>query len=171
MSIVAFTASTQPSVSAATSVASKAQSSKTPVGGRIASDSAPVNATSVSFSQTLAQAERPTKSIYTSMTPAQMKGVAQDLYNSGKIDLDQLFKLQNAGVLGKQGPNGEFIPLSAAEKARFDNTPVNYIQLAQGAMKYIEQTGAAADPKSGYADWQDILETLQNPASSHAPRT
>ncbi len=99
---------------------------------------------------------------FTSMTPNQMKGAANALYKSGQIDLTQVFMLENAGrPLGKTGANGEFIPLSATEREATGNTPVNYIRTAKDAMNYLEQTGQAADPKSGYAQWQGILDTLQ----------
>lgn len=98
---------------------------------------------------------------FSSMTPATMKQVADKLYRSGKIDLDQLFKLQNMGVpLGKAGPNGEFIPLTEQERAGYENTPVNYISTTQSAIQFLEQTGYAADPKSGYAGLKNLLVTL-----------
>lgn len=104
---------------------------------------------------------------FTHMTPAQMQGVAQDLFKSGKIDITQLFMLQNAGVpLGKAGQNGEFIPLSADEKSRYGNTPVNYVQTAKDALAFLDQSGYGADPKSGYTEWKSILATLQDTTSS-----
>ena len=57
------------------------------------------------------------------MTPDQMKGVAKDLYQSGKIDLSQLLILETAGVpIGKVGAKGEFVPLSASEKASYSRS-------------------------------------------------
>jgi hypothetical protein len=97
------------------------------------------------------------------MTPNQMQGVAQELYKSGKIDLTQLFMLQNAGMpIGREGANGEFIPLSVAEKTRFSQTPTNYISIVEGAIRFIEQTGMASDPKSGYAQWKGVLAALED---------
>lgn len=99
---------------------------------------------------------------FTNMTPKQMRGVADELYQAGKIDLTQLFMLQNAGTIGRVGANGEFIPLSPDEKARQDNTPMNYIQIAKDAIRFLEHTGNINDPTSSYPQWKGILETLQN---------
>jgi hypothetical protein len=99
---------------------------------------------------------------YTRMTPAQMKDAAQGLYDAGKIDLSELFMLQTAGMpLGKAGPNGEFLALSAAEKARFNAQPVNYIQTFKDGIDHLEQTGYANDPTSGHARMKHLLEVLQ----------
>jgi len=100
---------------------------------------------------------------FTKMTSSKMQDVAQNLFESGKIDLTQLFMLQNVGVpLGKAGPNGELIQLSSAERASFGNTPVNYIQTTKDVMSMLEQTGNASKPESGYEQWKGILATLQN---------
>jgi hypothetical protein len=99
---------------------------------------------------------------FTNMTPNQMKGAADTLYKSGQIDLTQVFMLENAGrPLGKAGPNGEFIPLSASERQATGNTPMNYIQTAKIAISNLEQSGEASNPKSGYQQWTSILATLQ----------
>jgi hypothetical protein len=69
---------------------------------------------------------------FTSMTPSQMQTTAQNLFQSGDIDLTQAFKLQTIGLpLGTMGPDGTVVPLSSAQHAAYGNTPVNYIQLAQ----------------------------------------
>jgi hypothetical protein len=100
---------------------------------------------------------------FTNITPAEMHDVAQKMFEAGEIDLTQLLMLQTAGMpLGKLGPNGEFQPLSDAEKAQFANTPRNYLEISQDAMAFLEQTGKASDPTSGYKLWQGIFETLQN---------
>jgi hypothetical protein len=108
----------------------------------------------------------------TSMTSAEMQQHAQSLFDQGKIDLTELFMLQNAGIpIGKQGANGEFIPYSQEERDQFRHTPMNYIQTAQDAIKQLEQSGYANDPVSGYQRWQHILTTLQQsvaPPSSPA---
>lgn len=96
------------------------------------------------------------------MTPNQMQAVATDLWQAGKIDLSQLFMLQTAGVpVGKQGPQGEFVALTAAEQASYGNTPVDYIQVSKDAIAGIEWRHQAADPTSGYTQWKGILATLQ----------
>jgi hypothetical protein len=100
---------------------------------------------------------------YTNMTPAQMKTAAQGMYDAGKIDLTELFKLQTAGMpLGKAGPNGEFVQLTEAEKAAASAEPVNYLQTFKDGISFLEQTGYATDSKSGYAQMKHILETLQS---------
>jgi hypothetical protein len=107
---------------------------------------------------------------FTSMTPNQMQGAAEDLYDSGAIDLTQLFKLQTAGMpLGKQGPDGSLVPLSSAQKASYANAPVDYIQTAKDAMSYIEQQGRSTDPTSGYDQWQGILSALETNQGQQAP--
>jgi hypothetical protein len=98
---------------------------------------------------------------FSQMSRSQMQGVAQGLYKSGQIDLTQLFMLQQAGPIGKVGPNGEFIPFTATERADIDSRPVNYPQLVQRAIAGIESRGEATDPKSGYNDWKHILATLR----------
>lgn len=99
---------------------------------------------------------------FTRMTPGEMKGVAKGLFDAGEIDLTQLFMLQTAGAaLGKVGANGEFVPLSDAERDAFNNQPTNYFQVAQGAMEFIEQSNRANDPTAGYANWKGIVQALQ----------
>jgi len=103
---------------------------------------------------------------YSRMTPREMQGIAQSLYESGKIDVTQLFMLQNAGMpLGKAGANGEFVPLTAAERASFQDKPVNYLKISQDAITNLEQSGKASDPKSGYAQWTGILSALKQSTS------
>jgi hypothetical protein len=100
---------------------------------------------------------------FTRMTPGEMGDAASRFYESGEIDLTQLFMLQNAGVpLGKVGANGEFVPLTAAERESFRNTPVDFIQTAKDALAGIESQGRAAEPTSGYQGWKDILALLQS---------
>ena len=98
----------------------------------------------------------------TNMTPNQMQGVAKDLWKSGKIDLTQLLMLQTAGMpLGKVGPQGEFVHLTDAERQAFGSQPVNYFEITQGAMDYLQQSGRANDPTSGYESWQGIQSALE----------
>lgn len=100
---------------------------------------------------------------FSNMTKSQMKKVAQHLYEIGKIDLTQLGMIQMAGPIGKAGPNGEFIPLTQAERVQIDNRPNNYITLVQSALKGIESRHEASDPKSGYGEWKHILAVLEEP--------
>jgi len=98
----------------------------------------------------------------TNMTPNQMQGIAKDLWKSGKIDLTQLLMLQTAGMpLGKVGPNGEFVQLTEADREAFGSQPVNYFKITQGAMDYLQQSGRANDPTSGYKNWQGIQAALE----------
>ena len=99
---------------------------------------------------------------FTQMTPREMKDYAKQLWESGEIDLTQLFMLQTAGMpLGRMGDNGELIPLTNDETNAFQSQPVNYFQVAQDAMDYIEYTGKQHDPTSGYANWKGIVEALK----------
>jgi hypothetical protein len=99
---------------------------------------------------------------FTNMTPRQMKGVANELFKQGKIDIDQLFQLETAGVpLGKQGAHGEFVELTSAEKESYMNKPVNYIKHTADCINFLEQTGYANDPKSGYEMMRNLLGKLK----------
>lgn len=102
------------------------------------------------------------QSAFTQMTPNQMRSLAREWYGQGKIDPVQLFELENAGVpLGRMGENGEFIPLSETEKNRYANTPVNYLQIANNAVRFLEDSGKRADPTSTIQEWKGILALLQ----------
>lgn len=103
---------------------------------------------------------------FTQMTPREMKDYAKQLFDAGEIDLTQLFMLQTAGMpLGRLGDNGELIPLTNDETNAFQSQPVNYFQVAQDAMDYIEYTGKEHDPTSGYANWKGIFEALKRATS------
>lgn len=99
---------------------------------------------------------------FTSMSRAQMRSVSDTLYKSGQITFDQMTDLQMAGPLGKAGPNGEFIPFTAEERAAVDQEPMNYQQIANNAVSNIESSGRQTDPTSGYQDWIKIRSLLQN---------
>jgi hypothetical protein len=100
---------------------------------------------------------------FASMTPSDMQEAAKKLFKTGDIDLTQLFMLQNMGVpLGKMGASGEFVPLSDAQRDTFRGQSYDYLSGARDAISYIEQSGRASDPKSGYGSWQGILNVLQN---------
>jgi hypothetical protein len=106
---------------------------------------------------------------FSDMTPREMHDTATKLFRAGEVDLTQLFMLQNMGVpLGRQGASGEFVPLSAAERDTFRDQPYDYLAGARDAISYIEQSGRASDPKSGYQSWQGILNVLQNRQGSPA---
>ena len=129
-------------------------------GGAKASDQT-VAATAVTGDGAVATPQKESPD-FTQMTPREMKDVAKKLFDDGKIDLTQLFMLQTAGMpLGRLGDNGEFIPLTNDETNAFQNQPVNYFQVAQDAMEYIEYTGKEHDPTSGYANWKGIVKALK----------
>ena len=103
---------------------------------------------------------------FTDMTPNQMKSTAQSLSASGKIDSKQAMRLQLMGMpLGKM-VDGKFQPLTSAERDSYANTPVNYMQLIQSNMTFLQQNGMAGDPKSGYADDQTILSAMRGAQGS-----
>jgi hypothetical protein len=64
--------------------------------------------------------------------------------------------------LGLVGPQGQFVPFTAAQKATLDNTPINAIQIAKDQISELQQTGEANDPEFAYKDWTGILSTLQS---------
>lgn len=98
---------------------------------------------------------------FTRMPPAEMKTVSNQLFKEGKMNLDELLKVQSMGVpLGNAGPNGEFIPLTEEERAGYENSPVNYLSTTRSAIQFLEQTGYARDPKSSYQQLKGILSTL-----------
>lgn len=103
---------------------------------------------------------------FSNMTKNEMKKVAQHLWEEGKIDLTQLGMIQMAGPLGKAGPNGEFIPFTETERAQIDNMPTDYPKLIKGAMEFIENRHEELDPKSGYANWKQILSVLEGPQTA-----
>jgi hypothetical protein len=99
---------------------------------------------------------------FTHMTPKQMKGIANEMFKQGKIDLDQLFQLETAGIpLGKQGPHGEFVQLTPAEREGFMSQPLNYIQNTADRISFLDQSGYANDPKSGYDMLKNLLGKLK----------
>ncbi|MEE3626790.1 hypothetical protein UCD39_22900 [Nitrospirillum sp. BR 11752] len=98
---------------------------------------------------------------YHHMTRKQMIAASKELAKAGKIDLTEMGMLQMAGPIGKVGPNGEFVPFTAAERAQIDNRPVDYVDTAQQAIRGLESQGRSSDPTSGYQGWKHILLALQ----------
>lgn len=99
---------------------------------------------------------------FTNMTPKQMKGVANEMFKQGKIDIDQLFHLENVGVpFGKLGANGEFVALTPAEREGYMSKPVNYAKYTADRISFLEQTGYANDSKSGYEMLKNLLGKLK----------
>jgi hypothetical protein len=96
---------------------------------------------------------------FTNLTPNQLQSIIPGLVKSGKIDTQQAIQLS---LVGQFGPNGEFLPLSGAEKAGSSNEPVNYIQNIHSQLAYLQQSGYASNPQYGYAALQTLGTTLQN---------
>jgi hypothetical protein len=100
---------------------------------------------------------------FTNITPAQLSSVTQKLVQSGQLSLGQEALLQlSSEPLGLVGPQGQFVPFTAAQKATLDNTPINAIQIAKDQISELQQTGEANDPEFAYKDWTGILSTLQS---------
>jgi hypothetical protein len=98
---------------------------------------------------------------FTNMTPNQMQAASQALAASGKISSTDAIRMQLFGMpLGKL-VDGKFQPLTQAERDSYANTPVNYMQLFQSNMAFLQQNGMASDPKAGYASDQAILSAMQ----------
>jgi hypothetical protein len=138
---------------------------------------APINATTDNTSTAAASATTSANSTipsansvgtydFTNMTPNQMQSAAQALYDSGKIDSTQAIRLQLMGMPLGTMQDGQFKPLTAAQRESYGNTPVNYMQLIQSNMVFLQQNGEAGDPKSGYADDQAILGAMQQAQGS-----
>jgi hypothetical protein len=99
---------------------------------------------------------------FTNMSPNAMKSVGNEMFKQGKIDIDQLFQLENAGVpLGKLGPNGQFVALTPAEREDYMSKPVNYVKYTADRISFLEQTGYANDSKSGYEMLTSLLGKLK----------
>jgi hypothetical protein len=125
----------------------------------------PINATTDSTSTTAASATTSANSVgtfdFTNMTPDQMQSAAQALVKSGKITSSQGVMMQLMGKPLGTMDDGQFRLLTPAQQQSFDNTPVNYMQIVQGNMAALRQSGEASDPKSMYADDQAILSAMQ----------
>ncbi len=100
---------------------------------------------------------------FSHMTPAEMRDLSTDLYDSGELDLAQVLQLQLSGrPFGKIAADGTLLPLSEAESSAYDSTSQDFIGIASNAMDEIESQGRAADPTSGYQSWQGILSVLNS---------
>lgn len=97
------------------------------------------------------------------LEPREMKRVAKEMWRQGKIDLDQLFDLENMGMpLGKEGPHGQFVPLTADEKATYEATPFDYIAGIESHLEFLRQNSMENNPLSGFARWRGLLDVLRN---------
>lgn len=111
-------------------------------------------------------AETGSKYDVTNMTPNQMRDMAQDLFNSGKIDSQQHLMLLSPGLtLGNIGGDGKYIPPTEAKIASHINTLMNYVQYSKDRINYLESEGLTSDPQYGYESWKGLLATLQGMTS------
>jgi hypothetical protein len=106
---------------------------------------------------------------FTNMTPSQMGGVAEDLFDSGKIDRKQLIMLWATGLThGRIGENGKYLPPTEAEITSHINTPMDYVQYSKDRISYLESEGLTSDPQYGYESWKGLLALFQNTTSRSA---
>jgi hypothetical protein len=98
---------------------------------------------------------------FTDITPDQLRGVTHTLFQSGKINSQQVDLLNLYSVVANVGPDGRIVPLSASQRAIFDNTPINLIQTIKNELTNIQQSGEAANPQFGYAALQGLLAIFQ----------
>jgi len=100
---------------------------------------------------------------FSRMTQSEMQGVARELGQSGKIDLHQSLRLMLTPVIpmGEVGPNGAYRLPSSEQANAFYNQPVNYFQKLRDQLAFMENSGQASDPISGYAGLKNTLSVLQ----------
>ena len=98
---------------------------------------------------------------FTNMTPDQMQTAVQGMVSSGKLTSSQGIMLKLMGMPLGNLEDGKFVPLTAAQKESYGNTPVNYMQIVQSNMSALQQSGEAGDPKSMFADDQAMLSAMQ----------
>ena len=134
-----------------------------------ASDTVQISQAAQNISAASASTTASEKFDFTNMTPKQMKGVANEMFKQGKIDIDQLFHLENVGVpFGKLGANGEFVALTPAEREGYMSKPVNYVKYTADRISFLEQTGYANDSKSGYEMLKNFLGKLKRSQATTA---
>lgn len=105
---------------------------------------------------------------FTNMTPNQMRDVAQDLFNSGKIGSQQHLLLLTTSFVGRFPATKEYTPPTDADIARHNNTPMNYVQYCKDRISFLESAGLTSDPQHGYESWKGLLALMQNTTSSSA---
>jgi hypothetical protein len=88
---------------------------------------------------------------FTNMTPRAFSSAAQTMYDNGKIDMDQLFKMQMAA-------GGIFKNSEAPQNG--NNKSVNYVQYFKDQLAGIISRGEANDPHSGYSSVVRILKVF-----------
>lgn len=163
---------------AATPAANKARAENTSAESGNVSGTNATYSTAVSISQraqNLAAASQAGSSSsggsydFTNMTPNQMRDVALELFDSGKIGSQQhLLLLSTSLVRGHLGKNGEYIPPTEADIAHHNNTPMNYVQYSKDRISYLESAGLTSDPQYGYESWKGLLALMQDTTSGSA---
>lgn len=149
------------SISSLSSLTAALTSSISPAAGNTVKNSTPAD--SAAGTAPTASGSGVTNYNFTNITPAQLDSVTQKLVQSGQLTLGQAALLQiSSEPLGLVGPQGQFVPFTAAQKATLDNTPINALQVVQNQVSWLQQTGAANDPQYNYKDWTGILSTLQS---------
>ncbi len=93
------------------------------------------------------------------MSRNQMQTVAKQMYESCAIDADQMWSLTLMGPMGKAGPNGEFQPFSASERAAADNQPMDYNKMISDAL--AGSKASASDTSSSYQNLLALQSALQ----------
>lgn len=134
-----------------------------------ASDTVEISQAAQNISDASASTTAGEKFDFSNMTPKEMKGVANEMFKQGKIDIDQLFQLETAGIpLGKLGAKGEFIALTPAEREGYMSKPYNYVKYTADRISFLEQTGYANDSKSGYEMLKSLLGKLKGSQTTTA---
>jgi len=149
------------SISSLSSLTAALTSSITPAAGSTVKNSTAAN--SAASAAPTASGSGVTNYDFTNITPAQLDSDTQKLVQSGQLTLGQAALLQiSSEPLGLVGPQGQFVPFTAAQKATLDNTPINALQMVQNQVSELQQTGETNDPGSNYKEWTGILSTLQS---------
>lgn len=97
---------------------------------------------------------------FSHMSRNQMQTVANQMYEQGAINVDQLTSITLAGPIGWAGPNGEFIPFTSSERAAIDAQPMDYTKMVSDVISGIESRGATTDPQSGYQNWVHLRTAM-----------
>jgi hypothetical protein len=98
---------------------------------------------------------------FTAMPPADMRTIANDLWKSGKITLDELGKLTLFPAKAERNPDGTYgmlKPLASPDDAPAQQ-PYNYVNEIQQYIGYLKQNPAYSSPND-VQPWQILLNKL-----------
>ncbi|NMM29011.1 MAG: hypothetical protein HHJ12_17405 [Glaciimonas sp.] len=171
MSSVSFITATQPSPSVTTGKSTTPQIVATaqPQPAANSSSSVTISQAGLAVSQAISSSTASSGSYdFTNMTPNQMRDVAQDLFNSGKINSQQNLSLLTTSFVGRFPATKDYTPPTDADIARHNNTPMNYVQYSKDRISFLESAGLTSDPQHGYESWKGLLAFMQNTTSSSA---